>query len=66
MHLAVQPQNDAIHGKRTSFRITNLDHGRDWVIEGLDGALSTMNFEGEELVVEIEANDHPVVLKPNK
>ena len=66
MHLAVQLQNDVIHGKRTSFRVTNLDQDRDWVIEGLDGTLSTMNFEGEDLVVEIEANDHPVVLKSRK
>ena len=66
LHLAVQPQNDAIHGKRTSFRVTNLDQDREWVIEGLDGSLSKMNFEGEDLVVEIEANDHPVVLKSKK
>ena len=65
LHLAVQPQNDAIHGKE-QVRVTNLDQDREWVIEGLDGSLSKMNFEGEDLVVKIEANDHPVVLKSKK
>ena len=60
LRLRLHPQNDAVEGQPTRFRITGLDDPGRWQVEG-DARLAS---QAGDLVVETSIRDHRLTLRP--
>ena len=64
LHLAAHPRNAAARDSRTRVRVTNLGPPGEWAITSPDGVTHPLERTGDDLTIELVADDEPVRVHP--
>ena len=63
LHLRTAPRNDAVVGRPTTFRVTNLGDARAWTVDTADGMPLTTSASGGDLEVTTTIGTHQLLVR---